>query len=186
MKTSLYLILGFCLLLTAGCKKPGNNASISNSNAQQPSNSLSSLPKERVSNGERIINNLRPTDKGRTPDVSGFEKPSVRLVLAERAWKKLSKSEQIDITYYAQSLISVVRGSPGPYLAIPPQAPAYKNAVEYAREMCDDCWEIMVGQPLKNNSLSVEETVVQGDIPWERADPCCRGAKGSVFRQLER
>lgn len=120
------------------------------------------------------------------PTLSGFGTPSVRLVVPKREWARLSKAEQIDITFYAESLISRVRASPANYVDIPPDAPVYRSALDYARNMCGDFWEVMTGEPSsKRGILSVDATVVQGDSAWEADDPCCRGEKGSSFRARE-
>ena len=138
------------------------------------------LPHARIENGERLYKKMRAETK---PTLSGFGAPSVRLVVPKREWSRLSKAEQIDITFYAESLISRVRASPADYVDIPPDAPVYRSALNYAQNMCGDCWEIMTGEPSsKRGVLSVDAKVVQGDSAWEADDPCCRGEKGSSFR----
>lgn len=139
-----------------------------------------SLPSARVENGERLYKKMRPDTK---PALSGFGAPSIRLVVPKREWARLSKAEQIDLTFYAESLISRVRASPADYVDIPPGAPAYRSALNYAQNICGDCREIMIGEPSsKRGVLSVAAKVVQGDSAWEADDPCCRGEKGSSFR----
>jgi hypothetical protein len=120
------------------------------------------------------------------PTLSGFGAPSVRFVLPKREWARLSKADQIDLTFYAESLISRVRAAPADYVDIPPNASAYRSALNYAQNICGDCWEIITGEPTsKRGVLSVDEIVVQGDSAWEADDPCCRGEKGSSFRTRE-
>ena len=138
------------------------------------------LPQARIENGERLYKKMRAETK---PTLSGFGAPSVRLVVPKREWARLSKAEQIDITFYAESLISRVRASPADYVDIPPVAPVYRSALSYAQSMCGDCWEVMTGEASsKNGVLSLDLKVVQGDSAWEADDPCCRGEKGSSFR----
>lgn len=147
---------------------------------QAAANLAPALPQTRVENGERLYKKLRGDSK---PTLSGFGAPSVRLVVPKREWARLSKDEQIDITFYAESLISRVRAAPADYVDIPPGAPVYRSALNYAQNICGDCWEIITGEPTsKRGVLSVDETVVQGDSAWEADDPCCRGEKGSSFR----
>ena len=138
------------------------------------------LPQSRVENGERLYKKMRAEAK---PTLSSFGAPSVRLVVPKREWARLSRAEQIDITFYAESFISRVRASPADYVDIPPDAPVYRSALNYAQNMCSDCWEIITGElPSKRGTLSVETKVVQGDLAWEADDPCCRGEKASSFR----
>jgi hypothetical protein len=102
------------------------------------------LPQARVENGERLYKKMRAEAK---PTLSGFGAPSVSLVVPKREWARLSKAEQIDITFYAESLISRVRASPADYVDIPPDAPVYRSALNYAQNMCGDCWEVITGEP---------------------------------------
>ena len=138
------------------------------------------LPEARVENGERLYKKMTADTK---PTLSGFGAPSVRLIVPKRTWARLSKAEQIDLTFYAESLISRVRASPADYVDIPPGAPVYRSALNYAQNICGDCWEIIIGESSsKRGVLSVDAKVVQGDSAWEADDPCCRGEKGSSFR----
>ena len=136
------------------------------------------LPKERVDNGERLYKRMRGAPK---PGLSNFSAPMIRLVVPRREWSSLSKNEQIDVTFYAESLVRRAKESPADYIDIPPSAPLYKSALDHARNMCSDCWEVIAGD-LKNGTVSTDSIVVQGDAPWEGVDPCCRGEKASRFR----
>jgi hypothetical protein len=138
----------------------------------------------RAQNGEKIYKKLVEGLKRAEPQLSGFAAPSVRLTVPKSKWGKLSKPEQVDVTYYAASLVADVRANPRRYVDLPVSAPAYENAVSYAGRICEDCWEIMVGQPTKDKVLSVDTTVVQGDSPWITSDPCCRGRNSSAFRSI--
>jgi hypothetical protein len=139
---------------------------------------------ERAHSGSQLFEALPP--KARAIQLSGFGEPSIRLVIRESEWNRFSRERQIDMSHYAESLINEVRAQPETYIDMPRSAPLYSSAVEYARKICDSCWEIVAGQPTKTDGLSIDHIVVQGDEPWEAADACCRGFKGSAFRASAR
>jgi hypothetical protein len=139
------------------------------------------LSTEHVQNGDAIYKKLSSGLKNNRPILVGFGAPSVALVVPEKAWGRLSKAEQIDVTFYAESLISRVRESPYEFVDMPSSAPVYKSAIEYAQNICDDCWEVILGNP-KNGVLSLDTTIVQGDSAWDRDTTPDRGEKASTFR----
>lgn len=108
----------------------------------------------------------------------GTPMPTVRVIVPQEGWNKLSPVEQTKLAAYAQSLISLVKSEPVKYVDIPSTAPVYKSFVEKASNLCQDCWSIVVSQ--KNSQpYSIDKTVVQGETPWNQDDPCCRGKKAS-------
>jgi hypothetical protein len=125
--------------------------------------------------GEQIFKKLRGTY-----DLSGLmtPTPTVRVIIPQEGWNKLSASEQVQLAAYAESLISIVKAEPAKHIDTPSTAPVYKSFVEKASDLCEDCWSIVVSQ--KNNQpYSIDKTVVQGETPWNQDDPCCRGKKAS-------
>lgn len=63
----------------------------------------------------------------------------VRVIIPQEGWNRLSKTDQINLTMYTQSLISVVKSDPGRYVDIPQSAPAYDSFVTKTANLCEDC-----------------------------------------------
>ncbi len=141
------------------------------------------LRKPRIQRGEQLAKNL----KGIT-QVAGqlTPVPVVRIILLKTEWDKLSTTDQINITFYAESIIPIIRSQPEKYTKISPQAPAYQTIINKTTNLCDDCWEIITGRKAPNNSIFIDETEVQGDTPYKNSDSCCKGSKSSNFRQPEK
>ena len=108
--------------------------------------------------------------------------PVVRVVVPQSGWKKLSKSDQISLAIYAESLVSVVKSNPSNYVSIPSSAPIYNSFVSKIANLCQDCWSIVVSRQ-DSQPYGIDETIVQGDTPWRSDDPCCRGIKSSEFKK---
>ncbi|MBD2149437.1 hypothetical protein H6F44_04750 [Pseudanabaena sp. FACHB-1277] len=108
--------------------------------------------------------------------------PVVRIVIPQSGWKKLSKSDQISLAIYAESLVSVVKSNPSNYVSIPSSAPIYNSFVSKIANLCQDCWSIVVSRQ-DSQPYGIDETIVQGDTPWRSDDPCCRGIKSSEFKK---
>lgn len=108
-------------------------------------------------------------------------KPVVRVVIPQTEWEQLSKSDQISLTMYAESLVSVVKSNPSKYVSIPSSAPIYNTFVSKIANLRQDCWSIVMSFK-DSQPYGIDETIVQGDTPWMMEDPCCRGIKSSEFR----
>jgi hypothetical protein len=141
----------------------------------------------RILRGKEIFEKMEKQDPlpGHNPQVSGqlTQVPVLSLYITEKIWNGLNKEQQMDYTYYAESLIPYVRANPKEYVLISKSAPLYDTFVEKTRNLCGDCWSIDLLVPGKDGQLEVEKSVVQGDTPWGADDPCCRGVKASEFRK---
>jgi hypothetical protein len=87
-------------------------------------------------------------------EMSWWGRASTALILPRNEWNRLSKLDQISLTRYVE------------------QANGYGGS-----------WTIIVGDPIRQNELTVDRTVVQADQLWEADDPCCRGKKATGFRR---
>jgi len=125
--------------------------------------------------GEQVFKKLKGIS-----DLAGLmtSTPTVRAIVPQEGWNKLSATEKVQLAAYTESLISLVKAEPAKYIDTPSTAPIYKSFVEKASNLCQDCWSIVVS---KRNSqpYGIDETVVQGETPWSQDDPCCRGKKAS-------
>jgi hypothetical protein len=106
---------------------------------------------------------------------------TVRTIVSKDDWTQLSKEDQISLAFYTQSRISEVKASPEKYADIPSTAPAYPQIVENIKKICDDCWVIIVGERTGQGNFTVDETILQGDTPWNESNPCCLGISASEF-----
>ncbi len=139
--------------------------------------------KPRIQRGEQLV---KAMDGAYQAAGQLTPTPVVRIILPKTQWDKLSDSDQVNITLYAESLIPIVRANPQKYAEISPEAPAYNLIVSKTSTICDECWAIITGQRNSQGVLTIDETEVQGDSPWETADPCCRGGRGSDFREARK
>ena len=92
--------------------------------------------------------------------------PDVWIVVEKEDWEKLSKAEQIELTYYAENLIPIIRKNPEDY----------GQSYQTAAHLCFDCWAIAI---VSDNKM--QGPIVQGGTPWREEDPCCRATKASDF-----
>jgi hypothetical protein len=179
----------FCLL--ALCSALWSSACFQN---PQPARSVETTPvatkaklhPERVRRGEQSYVNLTKGLNKAGPQLMGFADPSVRLVVPLDGWNRLSKTEQVDLTYYAESLVGQVRERPATFVDIPQTAPLYYSAVKYARDICADCWLIIGGKQSSGGGLTVDSVLVQGDSAWVRDTTPDKGTKASDFRAAEK
>jgi hypothetical protein len=136
------------------------------------------LQQNQITRGEQVFKNLKGMYQvaGQLTTI-----PFVRVIIPQEGWNRLSKTDQINLTMYTQSLISVVKSDPGRYVDIPQSAPAYDSFVTKTANLCEDCWSIIVSYN-SSQPYGVDETVIEGDTLWVQDEPCCRGIKASEFR----
>lgn len=143
----------------------------------------SSSSPERARQGQAVYQGLLTREKANLPQVYGmFGNGSLSLVIDQDEWAKLSRDQQVDLTFYVESLIPKARAQPESFIDVPSSAATFSGFVESAKKLCDDCWEVATGAPRQDGSISYSRTAVQGDSKWAKADTCCRGSKGSEFR----
>jgi hypothetical protein len=162
---------------------PAHSATEINGGVWPPLTTPASPSEGRPKQGEALYQSLLDRKKANAPQIYGaFKGGSLVLVIDQDEWQKLSKEQQVDLAYYVESLITSTRAKPEVFISVPASDFAYSSFVENGKTLCDDCWEVATGEPIKDGSISYDHTVVQGDKKWEKADPCCRGLKGSEFR----
>lgn len=116
---------------------------------------------------------------------------ALSLMVTENSWKELSKDQQIDLTWYVQSLIPRARAVPKEYLVMMKYMEENRSLVRglsVADEhyLCNDCWAIFIGEDFDENGVvrSVNgRVVVKGDFNWDRATPADKSVKGGEFRK---
>ncbi|WP_299490276.1 hypothetical protein [Acaryochloris sp. IP29b_bin.137] len=146
--------------------------------ARQTVNRLKKDQEAQVVRGEEVFTSLKGIYQTAGEATAT---PVVRIVIPQAGWEKLSKSDQISLTMYAESLVSVVKSNPSEYVSIPPSAPIYKTFVRKVANLCQDCWSIIISYK-DSQPYGIDKTVVQGNTPGKSAEPCCRGIKSSEFR----
>lgn len=82
-------------------------------------------------------------------------------------------------------MIKRVQQSPEEYVDTPLNAPIYSVFLEKTKNLCDDCWEVILGEPIEGGNMLLDETVLQGDTPWNRSDSPSRGTKASDFAPFD-
>ncbi len=121
------------------------------------------------------------------PDVRGqlTSSPTLTLYVTYSIWRGLTRPQQIDLTWYVQSKIPFVRENAEAFARIPANAPFYSIVVDKIRNLCDDCWEIILGDPILGDDgrpdMTVDRAAVSGDSVWQRDH---EGAQASKFRRL--
>jgi hypothetical protein len=137
------------------------------------------MQKTQIVRGEKVFTSLKGIYQAAGAATAT---PVVRVVIPQTGWQELSKSDQISLTMYAESLISVVKSDPSKYISIPSSAPIYNTFENKIANLCQDCWSIIMSYK-DSQPYGIDETIVQGDTPWMSDDPCCRGIKSSEFRK---
>ncbi len=133
---------------------------------------------QRVQQGEQIFQKIN----GSYQLINVLQgTPAMQVVVLDEQWKSLSKAEQVDLVTYTRSLVPAARSTPDQYVDVSAANPIYDRFISKAAGLCDDCWQIVVGEQPSISSFSELQTVVQGDELWEKEDPCCRGKKVSEF-----
>lgn len=143
----------------------------------------SGLPIDLVKQGESVYNRVNarykyPVDVGAT-FLMNLPSYDVSLLIAKKEWGKLSREEQISLTYYAESLIPVVKASPGKYADEWTKWSGWdyprERAISNIEKICSDCWAVVIGSPVRDgNRIDFTED--------NRID----AEKGKSFRQSQK
>jgi hypothetical protein len=69
--------------------------------------------------------------------------------------EKLSKEDKINVTLYAESLVPAVKAAPRMYVdrwkqRVQNLEMSYGDFVDAASRLCDTCWQVEVGEPVKD------------------------------------
>ncbi len=186
------------LTLLAGITSCTPSTPISKENAEQsapapkPTKTITPEIQSRIIRGKQLFEKLKlkiPSDKNPSGWGQLSKNPTLALYVTNKIWKELSKSHQTDLTWFVENEITAAKTQPERYIDIPQTAPLYPRFVEITRNLCESCWSIILGDPVRKDgklTMTIDKTIVQGDIPWENDDSfnhCCRGVKASQFRQ---
>jgi hypothetical protein len=190
-----------CGALSLGCTTSDSRASKPVGDTSSPSPSPSPSPEvvtainspeiqARVLRGKQLFEKLKPQIPGvdRNPELYGqlTASPTLAFYLTNDQWKKLRKEQQVDLTWYFESFISPAKSDPEKYAGISRAAPFYPRAVQITRDLCADCWSVILGSPTVSGgkkTITIDRIIVQGDSSWEKRDSYDRSMKASEFRK---
>jgi general secretion pathway protein A len=135
--------------------------------------------------GKTILKDLMDRNQEVRPMVWGLAtaSPAIALLIPETTWSKLSKEDQVSLTWYLESLIPSVRTHPDQYIEEFYGAPVYEMFRTKIAGLCGDCWVIGLSHLTGDTkNLLFDKVIVQGDSLWKKAPPYSRGVKASAFR----
>ncbi len=153
---------------------------------EKPQRASIALLNQAIKRGETLFTSLTKKYPEMRPLLYGAlsQKPVLAVAIPAHEWEKLSKADQINLTFYMESLIPLVRTTPDKYIDINKNSAAYSIAVVKMANLGNDDWAILTGDLLENKkSAQYGKTVVQGDTPWNKEHGDFRGMKASEFRQ---
>ncbi len=186
-----------CAVLSLGCTTPDSRASKPVGDATSPSPSPVAVTtinrpeiQARVLRGKLLFEKLKSQVPGadRNPELYGqlTASPTLAFYLTNDLWNKLRKEQQVDLTWYFESFIQSAKSDPEKYAGISPAAPFYPRAVQITRDLCADCWSVILGSPTVSGgkkTITIDRIIVQGDSSWEKRDSYDRSKKASDFRR---
>ena len=109
--------------------------------------------------------------------------PAIALIIPENEWQQLSKEEQINLTFYLESMIPRVRTNPDPYIEEFRSTSVYETFRKKLAELCADCWILGAGHVSTAEKNAVfDKVIVQGNSLWENAPREGRGVSALTFR----
>ena len=110
--------------------------------------------------------------------------PAIALIIPENEWHQLSKEEQINLTFYLESMIPMVRTNPDPYIEEFRSTSVYETFRKKLAELCADCWILGAGHvsTAKKNTV-FDKVIVQGNSLWKNAPREGRGVSALTFRE---
>lgn len=197
---ALYAVL-FSATLSLACNGSESRPSktISNTPLSSPSPSPSSEViaaiktqeiQARVFRGKQLFEKLKSQIPGvaQNPELYGqlTASPTLAFYLTNDQWNKLRKEQQVDLTWHFENFISVAKSDPEKYAGIPQAAPFYPRAVQMTRDLCADCWSLILGSPTFSRgkkTITIDRIIVQGDSPWAKRDSFDRSVRASEFRK---
>jgi len=111
--------------------------------------------------------------------------PTATTIFNKNVWNQLSHEQRVALAVYTKAMIKRVQQSPEEYVSTPSNAPVYSVFLEKTKNLCDDCWKIILGEPIEGGNMLLGETVLQGDTPWNRSEPYTRREKASDFAPFD-
>jgi hypothetical protein len=158
------LLLSFSMLLRSSDTQQTEKVA----NTSASATPVSAYPKERIQRGEKLFNNIAA--KYRMGVEFGWQAKFISLPVPKRDWDKLSQDDKVNVSLYAESLVPAVKAAPRKYVdrwkqRVQNLELSYDEFVNAASSLCDTCWQVEVGEPVKdiNGIWDVEgEAVVTG------------------------
>jgi len=180
---ALTLIGTIAQIFTGKLMDGGNkNSSVANVTPSRGASSASDPNvAERVRQGAQLFEKIKSSPPNPLVTGVGMEYPALTTLVRKDRWDRLSKREQVDLTYYAESLVQDARSNPAKYSVIPPSAPSYPLYEKKVRDLCAECWAVGITYP--SPDVRGEDTfdrIVLGDTAWEQNKS---GSRASEFRQ---
>jgi len=132
------------------------------------------MARERAVKGEKVFKRLQAGSG--LPLMFGWQASDVTLLVPSNAWDRLAKSDKIDLTYYMDTLPSVIRRNPslyvGPWSAYYKRTEGLERGGEFdglsresylanAGSICSSCWSIATGT-LKRDGFYDDDYPVKG------------------------
>lgn len=198
-----FVILIFILIVFCCCRKPPNLVENTNKDTnlngnlnQNVSNVVTASPtpilsptitpektvvdlespeiKEKISKGEQLYKKIESRYK--LPVMFSWRGQNMTLLIPIDEWNKMTKTDQINLTFYAQNLVLEIRKNPIhfvdswiSYYKTTEQLEKgmeydglYKSSyVEQVQKLCGDCWDITVGK-VKRDGFYDEAYPVKG------------------------
>lgn len=128
----------------------------------------------RITKGEQIYKRIE--SRTGLPVMFGWRAQKMSLLIPTSNWNKMSKEDQINLTYYAENLLQEIRKNPEPYVkkwvSYYKRTEQLEDGGEYdglyessyisqVKNLCASCWDISLGQA-KRDGFYDEETPVKG------------------------
>jgi hypothetical protein len=157
--------------------------------SQSSSSPLSVSERQNAMRGKAVLQRLAERHQDVQPVVWGLAtaNPALALFIPKTEWRRLSKEDQVSLTWYLESLIPTAQGQPEQYIEEFRSSAVYETFRSTVASLCVDCWVIAVGHRTADaKSLLFDKVVVQGDSLWEKADLNNRGVRASEFRGVSR
>lgn len=164
----------------------GNNDTGSNVNtgtSPPPTNKQTDLSNPeiegRISRGAKIYQ--RVETKYRYPVMFTWQGESISLSIPVKEWNSLTKEDQVNLSYYAEKLVSTVRANPAPYIDkyqryMNPSRDGYSvydPTIQTASNLCPTCWKLVLGKPVYE----------KGKFDFIENETVVNGATADAFRQ---
>lgn len=190
LKPSAKIFLGFCgVMFLIGIIRYSTTSHDVEKSAKQPSiarspqvlptsSSAASENTEPVVSKEEIEKHIKQGKeryagiraKYKMPLGFSFMAEGLSISIPIKEWNKISKYDQVSLSYYAESLLDEVKSSPKKYVdewkrRVETLELPYDQFVSSVSRLCNQCWEIWTGELVKDNGkydIIAEQTVVTG------------------------
>lgn len=141
---------------------------------------------DRTVKGSNLFDRLKGKQEGDSVFAFGLgtHSPSLVFLVLETEWAGLSNDDRVNLGLFLKNLPALMRAAPKSAVKdVPSYAPIYPAMVKNVQNICDECWQVMVGRYTSNKTVTMDRTVLSGDQAWVR-DPDHRGQKFSDLMAL--